>query len=386
MAEIGRRDFMRRTAAAAALGAAGTGATGASAAQGSTEGVREMAEQHREFHFSPSVNHRAWMDETRPRMAYDGGDVVAWQNALREEVRRLLGAQPAEKAPLNPVSLWKRDTPLGSIEKVVFTAEPYSDVPAYLCLPAEGEPPYPLMICMQGHSTGMHLSINVAQDDEITPIQAPGDRDFGIGCMQRGFAALCIEQRSFGERGERVQEHRSKDTCHDAAMHALMLGRTLAGERVYDIERSIDYLETRPEIDPKRIGVLGQSGGGTITLYSSALVPRLAFAMPSCSFCTFRDSIMSIYHCSDNYIPGMFGVCDMQHILGLFAPRPLVIVAGLTDPIFPIDAARAAFAELQQIYAAAGAPDQCRLVVGGEGHRFYADDAWPVMLELLERT
>ena len=74
------------------------------------------------------------------------------------------------------------------------------DVPAYLCVPKTTPPPYTAFICLQGHTTGMHNSIAVAYEDEAKPIVAEGDRDFGLGCMARGIVALCIEQRSFGER------------------------------------------------------------------------------------------------------------------------------------------------------------------------------------------
>lgn len=168
-------------------------------------------------------------------------------------------------------------------------------------------------------------------------------------------------------------------------MHALMLGRTLVGERVYDVDRAIDYLAWRGDADMKSIGVMGNSGGGTISLFSAALLPRIAFAMPSCYFCTFRDSIMSIYHCMDNYIPGLLKVAEMSDIMGLFAPKPVVIVAGKEDGIFPIRATRRAFRELRRIYKSFGAGGRCHLVVGGGGHRFYADDAWPVMLKEIQR-
>lgn len=95
---------------------------------------------------------------------------------------------------------------------------------------------------------------------------------------------------------------------------------------------------------------------------------------------------MAIYHCADNYVPGLLPVAEMADIMGLFAPPPLVLVAGREDPIFPIAATRRAFRALQRIYRAAGAPDRCRLVVGPEGHRFYADLAWPVLEKLLARA
>lgn len=103
--------------------------------------------------------------------------------------------------------LWRRDHELGSIEKVAFTSEPFADVVAYVCLPQTAQPPYPFMICLQGHSTGMHNSIAVQRDDECKPHEVAGDRDFALTCMRHGIAALCIEQRSFGLRREQKQRN-----------------------------------------------------------------------------------------------------------------------------------------------------------------------------------
>ncbi|MDE2889898.1 MAG: hypothetical protein OXR72_16975 [Gemmatimonadota bacterium] len=332
------------------------------------------------FNFSPSVHHRHLIDTLEPSLSYRGDDLKPWQLKLRRKVRQLVGDMPEERVSLDVRTLWKRDHPFGSIEKIVFSAEPYADVPAYVCLPGGVEPPYTFFICLQGHSTGMHNSIAVDREDNAAPIDVPGDRDFGLGCMKRGIAALCIEQRSFGERRERVQQKISSHGCHDATMHALMLGRTLLGERVYDVDRGIDYLLSRGDAHPGRIGVTGNSGGGTVSLFASALLPRISYAMPSCYFCTFRDSIMAIYHCADNYVPGLLKYAEMPDVMGLFAPRPVVLVAGKDDGIFPIAGVRKAFSHLKKIYAAACASHRCHLVVGDGGHRFYAEDAWPKML------
>jgi len=347
---------------------------------------RKTAADKQSLHFSPSEYHRRLMDRTTPALAYAGGDVKAWQAKLLRKLRRLLGPMPAasDRVDLNVRSLWKREHELGTIEKIVFTAAPMSDVPAYVCLPRDAKPPYKFFICVQGHSTGMHNSIAVDRETNTKPLAVAGDRDYALGCMRRGVAALCIEQSSFGERRERVQESDGEMGCHKASMHAIMLGRTLIGERVFDVDRGIDYLASRGDVDMKRVGVMGNSGGGTTSLFAAAVLPRIAAAMPSCYFCTFRDSIMSVHHCMCNYVPGLMQQAEMADVMGLFAPRPVVLVAGAKDDIFPIDATRKAFRQLKRIYAAAGAADNCRLVVGPEGHRFYADLAWPKMLKLMK--
>ena len=86
-----------------------------------------------------------------------------------------------------------------------------------------------------------------------------------------------------------------------------------------------------------------------------------------------------------NYVPGLLRIGEMADILGAFAPRPVVIVAGCEDGIFPISATESEFARLRAIYAALDAADRCHLVIGAEGHRFYADLAWPVMQQELQR-
>jgi hypothetical protein len=335
---------------------------------------------------SPSVFHRRLMRATDPKLAYRAGSVSAWQRKLLRKLKQVVGRIPARKdrVPLRVRSLWKQEHRLGSIEKIAFTAEPGSDALAYVCLPKKAEPPYDFFICLQGHSTGMHVSIARDRENEFEAIPPDdGDRDFALGCMRRGIAALCIEQRSFGLRREQLQKQRAQHGCLDATMHSLMLGRTLIGERVFDVDRGIDYLASRGDCNMKTLGVTGNSGGGTISLFSAALLSRIRLAMPSCYFCTFADSIMSIYHCVDNYVPGLLLWAEMADVMGLFAPRPVVIVAGKSDPIFPISGVRKAFRQLKRIYRAAGAGRHCHLVVGSGGHRFYAEPAWKVMLREL---
>lgn len=326
--------------------------------------------------------HRALLAELRPRLAFDGGDVRAWQAQLREALWDAIGwsAFEGRRVALSPRVLWRRALSWGTVEKLVFSAEPESEVPAYVVLPAGGTPPHPVMICLQGHSPGMHQSVGLDADEEHE-VDVDGGRDFARQCARRGIAAVCIEQRAFGQRGERLQAHVNQyNPCHDAAMHALLLGRTLLGERVYDVDRTLEWIASRPELDGARVGITGNSGGGTVAIWAAALLPGIAMAMPSCALCTFAASLMSVYHCSDNYVPGVLRISEMADIAGLIAPRPLIAVAGAHDPLFPIAGVRECFAKVHDVYAAYGAGERARLVVGPEGHRFYPDLAWPVAM------
>jgi len=353
-----------------------------------------MAARRATFNLSPQILHEHMMATQRPAMTFrpsvDGKSRAAlknWQRRLRAKLKVLIGwgsfAHGADRGSLRVRSLWRRKHELGTIEKIIFTAEPKADVPAYVCLPASAERPYEWSICVQGHSTGMHNSINVDFATNRKPIRAPGDRDFGLHCMRRGIAALCIEQRGFGERKLAYPSGCENWGDKEAAFHALQLGRTMIAERVFDVDRGLDYLATRDDVGAGRIGIMGNSGGGTISTFSAAVLPRLSFCMPSCYFCTFADSIMAMPHCACNYVPGLLQTAEMADVLGIFAPKPVVVVAGKTDPIFPLAATRREFARLKAIYAAAGAADRCKLVVGGNGHRFYARLGWAAMQRLM---
>ena len=137
-------------------------------------------------------------------------------------------------------------------------------------------------------------------------------------------------------------------------------------------------------IDRERIVLMGNSGGGTATFYTAAIDERISLAMPSSAFCTYKDSIAAMHHCACNYVPGIAKEYDMGDLSGLIAPRPLVIVNGISDSIFPNAGVVEAYEITKTLYRAAGCEDKCALVTGPEGHRFYADLAWPVAHSLFK--
>ena len=307
-----------------------------------------------------------------------GTPFAAWQQDARADLVRKLGIAEkltAPRVPLNPKIIWTRPVQNGTIIKLHLQSEKDYVLPAYLCLPS-GKGPFPVWICLQGHGTGMHASISVRWQDEKSFKYDNGDRDFAIQCMERGYAALCLEQRAFGEKSCRSDR---RFGCRRLAHHTLMFGETLIGNRVFDVDRGIDFIYSRQDLRQDRIGIVGNSGGGTTALYSGAILNRLTHVMPSSCFSTYRDSIIAKVHCPCNYFPGMLLWGDMGDLAGLCAPKYLVIVNGRKDSIFPIGPAEKEFARTREIFRAAGVPEQCRMVIGVEGHRFYKQDAWPVM-------
>ncbi len=329
--------------------------------------------------FAPETCHNPLLDHAPRVLAFSPErEFTAWQEAVGEKLRECVGVLPESATPNLRIEA-REETDVYTSVRFVFTAEANADVPCYLLTPKTGAGPYPVVICLQGHSTGMHISLGKPKYDGDEACIA-GGRDFALQAVREGYAALVIEQRCFGER----LDQRSPDVrhvsggCSHASMVALLLGRTMIGERVWDVSRALDLLGEFPDLDTARIGCMGNSGGGTITYYAACLDPRISVAMPSCYVCTFKDSAGRIDHCQDNYLPGLLRYCEMGDLAALIAPRPLVVVAGHDDPIFPLYGVLETYDTIEGIYRAAGVPDNCRLVVGNGGHRFYPEDAWPV--------
>lgn len=320
-----------------------------------------------------------------PSMAYtDGVCLQEWQKTAREKLTDLLGL-PLEDCDNDFKILQEEELEKYKRIEFVFQSEPGYYVPCTLLVPKGADKPIPGAICLQGHSTGMHISMGrfVYEGDE--ELVSGGDRDFAKQIVGEGYAALVIEQRAFGERKSERQLASTPDaacTCTHPAMAAMLMGRTLIGERIWDISRAIDILEKFPMVDTERIAIMGNSGGGTATYYAACMDERIKVVMPSCSVCTYKHSITAMRHCACNYIPGIAKYLDMGDLACLIAPRKLIVVAGEKDHGFLIDGVREAYATIEKIYARAGAAGNCQLVVGSEGHRFYAQSSWPVFKEL----
>ena len=303
-----------------------------------------------------------------------GEDVLSWQARARKRLETLLGL-PFEETEAKAEIEFTREKDGCAETRFLLYSEKEVRVPCHLLVPHTQKEKLPLMICLQGHSTGMHISLGEAIFDGDQE-DIDGDRDFARQAARRGYAALTVEQRGFGECGG---TEKGPD-CFQPAVQALLLGRTLIGERCWDIGCALKAaLELFPVLDEKNVAVMGNSGGGTTSFYASALYPFIGAAMPSCAFSGYLPSIGAQKHCICNYIPGIYNEFDMAELAGLIAPRPLVIVSGQHDGIFPIESAKEQFAIARdKYYAPLGAENNIRHVVGSQGHRFYAAESWPV--------
>ena len=325
------------------------------------------------------------------RKPLHSGDWDGWRQTFRQRLSDLTGLTHIRKhnegLPLNPRTVEKVQFPGYTREKMYITSEPEIEIPFYLLLPESGAKPYPLVLTPHGHGRrGKEVYVGNYETDKEREEALAGDRDIALQAVSEGYAVIAMDVRGFWEMSMKEDFEKGKvSSCDELQKRAYMFGRTLIGERVYDMGRLIDFASSHPDIDTSRIAITGNSGGGTVSLFTAALDERITACVPGSYFCTFRGSIINVPHCLCNHIPGMMSLGEMYDVAGLIAPRPVLFVNGILDKIFPIEHTREAFAHVQRIYEAVDRPgsNRCELYEGNGGHRYYKERVWPFLREHL---
>lgn len=307
---------------------------------------------------------------------------AAWQEEFRRDFGDALGGLGGwERPPLEPVVVETRQLDGYRREAVTFTTRPGLRAFGYLLIPDQCPPRWPAVLCLPGHGRGADSIVGIAADGSQRPLLAPDEyaQDFALHCVARGYPAFALELPGFGRR--RDAEARASgpgaSSCGRDSMAALMLGETLAGWRVWDASRALDYLQARTDCaDPDRLAVLGISGGGLAALFLAAWDTRVRACLVSAYFNTFAASILSIDHCVDNYVPGLLRLAEMPDLAALVAPRALFAESGRADPIFPFAGFEQAVAQARDIYHAFGVPDQFGAEAFDGGHQFHGVGAF----------
>lgn len=322
--------------------------------------------------------HNNLIENIKPELAYsDNVNYYEWKNQVQKKYKQLLGLSEIEKNQVEIKIKIEYQQDKGYYNEIRFTFESEKDctVPCYLLIPNINKEKYPVLICLQGHSTGFHNSIGKAiYDGDEQYIKTRGD--FGIQAVKNGYAALCIEQRGMGERKTTVANEMPERGCDFTSYTVLLLGRTIIGERVWDISKAIDTLKFFKQIDTDKIGCVGNSGGGTATYYAACFDERIKIAVPSCAVCSYKESIAKLFHCSCNYIPGAYKYFDMGELACLIAPRNLIIIAGKKDDIFLFNGVKQVYNIINKIYKNHNSSDNCKLVISPKGHYWDKDLIW----------
>ena len=317
-----------------------------------------------------------------PRFRFNGdGELSLWQQRAREKLTELLG-----------LPLCQGETPSVVIDSTTiheeFTeyrfdleTEPGYFVPCYLLIPNDGAEGHSLAICFGGHGSNMHITAGLPENDlnraggeknviENKRILADNpELNIAQFALRSGRAALVIESRAFGESGD------DQPSCTENAKTAILMGRTLIGERIHDAIRVLDYVLDSFNINGDDVVATGYSGGGSLAFYLACLDERIAICAPCSSFCSYEKSIVDISHCLCNHIPGIRRDFEVGDLAGLIYPRALIIGAGESDPIFPFEGVLDSFELAKSLYFE-GDEGKIQLLTSPDGHLYYGDLLW----------
>lgn len=321
-----------------------------------------------------------YLKKNRPLLRFEESKPFEeWKRQVKDKLTELLGL-PLESCDPNLEIEYEEEHDDYTEYRFTVQTEPGYCVPCHLLIPRKVTLPAPLTLCLSGHGGGMHVALGRAKNEaDEKALQEWPHRAMGPRSIKEGRCALIIEARNFGESS--VNGYGT--SCMEAGKIAILMGRTIIGERVWDAMRILDAVAERfPQVDMKEIVCTGNSGGGTATYYLGCMEERISVVMPSCAVCEYEASIAAMPHCLCNHIPGIRKYFEMGDLAGLIAPRKLIIAAGEKDHDFPIEGTRKSFETIQKIYEAAGVPDHCALVTSELGHFNYADHLWAKFYEM----
>ena len=315
-------------------------------------------------------------------------EVATWQAEARPALRRLLGLESIAALASGHRPRVDLDAPEDrgdyTRQKGQMETEPDVAIPFWLLKPVAAGP-HPLALTPHGHDPhGYDMSAGVTHDEPRRGKMVEEDRDVAVQAVRQGFVAIAPATRGIGCDGvpDLNDRHGGRD-CRSALIHGLLAGRTPMGERVWDMERLIDWAAGLPEVDASIVLMLGNSGGGMVTAYAAACDTRVKIAIPSCSYSSLVSPEGYVHHCDCNTVPGIMAFGEFWDVAGLIAPRHLLTVNGRHDRLHPVELVEAAAGRLRRIYEAAGVADRYVHRFGEAGHRFYANLMWPFVREAM---
>ncbi|MGP0070256.1 MAG: alpha/beta hydrolase family protein [Isosphaeraceae bacterium] len=292
----------------------------------------------------PRSRNRREADEARPM--------------LRQKLLRSLGLQrlpwPPDLRPRVVGNLFRVDY---HVEKIIYQTLPDLLVPAHLYVPNGLTSPAPAVLFYPGHWWA----------DSKT---RPDFQAFCINMARLGFVVLSFDPFGQGERGVSSRDHRRTE--------ALLVGIAQQGIAEYETRCALEYLLSRKEVDPRRIGITGASGGGYNTWITAALDDRIAAAVPVVGTSDFGEQIhvcrpldwyQAAEHC--HFVPGLIRYANNHELLAMAAPKPILIIAAERDQSFPVEGVRAVADYGRVLYDSYGARDRIgRVVDASEGHGY----------------
>jgi dienelactone hydrolase/pimeloyl-ACP methyl ester carboxylesterase len=304
-------------------------------------------------------------------------DAEGYVEAVRKKVRLCFGPFP-EKTPLNARVTGVVERDAYNVEKVIFESRPRFLVTANLYVPKGRKGPLPGVVGSCGHSDNGKANETY--------------QSFAQGLARMGYVVLIFDPIGQGERSQYVGLPAKARPRVGVGEHLLggnqqfLVGEFFGSWRAWDGIRALDYLLSRPEVDPKLVGITGNSGGGTMTTWLCGLDRRWAMAAPGCFVTTFRRNLENELPADTEQCPPRALALGLDHadFLAALAPKPVIILAKERD-YFDVRGAEEAYRRLRRLYALLGAEDNVKLSVGQTAHG-YSQESREAMYQWFNRV
>ena len=321
------------------------------------------------------------------RMVFRGGtraECRRWQQEFEGKLKSLLG-------PHEPPREWR--TTVERVveaeghrrEELILEAAGHPALPVYRLTPRpEASGRRPGVVALHGHGEFGHDPVaGIATTEERARAIAQANYDYGLQLVRRGYvvAAPCLAP--FGRRLDDRKAYGGQDPCAVTFVRMQLLGKLLMAENLRDVLWSVELLARTGGVDPERLGCVGLSYGGRMTMLAAALEPRIRVAVVSGALNVMQERIQGRYSCGAQVIPGLLEYGDVPEIASLIAPRPCLWEAGLKDPLMVAGWLEAALERIRQAYRAYGAEERLELERFDGGHRWNGIRAYTLLEEIL---
>jgi dienelactone hydrolase len=334
----------------------------------------------RNFSMVEYFNKRA--KDWAPLLSFKGNtraDWQEWRKQAQAKFMELLGEFP-KPVDLAPDVIYSSEDRGLIRERIVFDSEEHMSVPCVVLrpvdMPKNGKGR--AILCSHGHGPfGKEPVAGNASTPELVDNIARHHYNYGEEMARRGFLTISPDLRVFGERSDGGNPYPGRDKCNVHFIRGMILGIYTLTLNIWDMKCCIDYLQTRPEVDAERIGMMGLSQGGTMTTFATAAEPRIKAADIICYVNSWQGfGIRRANFCGSQVVPDIYKYLDTHDIAGLIAPRPLLIEMGIHDTCFFIEDTLQGFEGVKKIYEAAGAADVLWSDMHTGEHGFAANKAY----------
>lgn len=404
-----RRDLLHWLALGAAGASSLPGPAGAAPAAGTQKEAPVQPTGSDVGSLFPFIRSQAVTDPPLSFTRAEFRDLEAWKRQARAKVRELLQYAPPPCDP-RPEVVERVDRGDHVRERVLFNTTPDIRVPAYVLVPKNVKGRAPAIVALHDHG-GFYLwgkEKIVALDDEPRTLTAFKTRSYGgksiaTEMVRQGYVVVAIDMFYWGERRmlldddpadwrERprdMPDQRVAEFNQRASQNEALVGRTIysagftwSGVMFWDDIRTVDYLLTRPEVDPQRIGCVGLSVGGVRSGHLAALDERIKAAVVVGWMTSFPTQLQQKIKNTVGFtklVPGLYRYLDYPDVIAMAMPAALLVINGSQDGLFDPEGVRAAFDRLAACYRKAGIPERVRTRLYDTPHEFNVEmqaEAW----------